>query len=261
MMLWLIALASVFSISILSLLGVLVIRVSKDTLNTVKFYLLSLAVGAMLGNAFIHLVPESFEHAASPEHVWMPMLAGFMGCFLLQRVLRLRCHHSTGSHCDGHDHSNHDSSHIHPTGWMSIVSHGMDNFTDGALIGAAYLVSVPVGLATTLAIILHEIPMELSGFGILINANFRRWTAIFINFASGLVAMLATVLTLWLGSSIDGLAEVLTPVAAGTTIYIVAAGLIPQLHDERDTRRSLTQLGMILLGLGLMAMASMMHPH
>jgi zinc and cadmium transporter len=128
------------------------------------------------------------------------------------------------------------------------------------LIGASYLVSYQVGIATTLAIVLHEIPMELSGFGILINAGFRRWTAIFINFASGLVAMVGTVLTLWLGARVQGLSAVLTPLAAGTVIYIVSAGLIPQLHDEHDRKRSLLQLLMITLGLAVMIVAKLIDP-
>jgi zinc and cadmium transporter len=258
-MLWLTALFSVSLISIVSLLGVLAIRVNKQTLDNVKFYLISLATGAMLGNAFVHLLPEAFEHASSPSSVWMPLLGGFLGCFLLQKVLRLQCHHGTGGHCAGAHTEGSHLGHIHPTGWMSIISHGMDNFTDGALIGAAYLVNYQVGIATTAAIILHEIPMELSGFGIMLNAGFRRWTAIGINFASGLVAMVGTVLTLWLGSSIDGFSAILTPVACGTVIYIVCAGLIPQLHEETDRKRSFKQLTMMVVGLGLMILAAGFH--
>lgn len=257
MMLWIYALASVSLISLVSLLGVLAIRVNRETLDTVKFYLISLATGAMLGNAFIHLLPESFEHAASPAHVWGPMLSGFLACFLLQKVLRLQCHHSGGGHCSPHDH---DEDHIHPVGWMSIISHGIDNFTDGALIGASYLISVQAGLATTLAIVMHEIPMELSGFGIMINAGFRRWTAIFVNFGSGLVAMVGTILTLWIGAEVDGVSALLTPLAAGCVLYIVSVGLIPQIHDEHDRVRSLKQLVMIALGLGVMILAKMIDP-
>jgi zinc and cadmium transporter len=261
-MLWFVALLSVSLISIVSLLGVLAIRVNRETLDNVKFYLLSLAVGAMFGNAFMHLLPESFEHGESNLQVWTCLIAGFAGCFILQSVLRLRCHHAAGGHCAGEQEAkHHEHGHIHPTGWLSIVSHGVDNFTDGALIGAAYLVNFQVGIATTAAVILHEIPMELSGFGIMLNAGFKRWTAIGINFASGLVAMSATALTLWCGSEVEGISEYLTPIAAGTVIYIVLFGLIPQLYRESWIRRTPKQLAMVLIGLGVMALATMLHPH
>ncbi len=264
MQLVLVSIASVSCISLLSFLGVLAIRLNRQTMATVKFYLMALAAGAMMGNALFHLLPESFEHAESSLSVFGWLIAGFLGCFFLQRVIGFGCHHHNGGHCGEHEHAEDQSSsgHIHPTGWMSIISHGMDNFTDCALIGASYLVSMEVGLATTLAIILHEIPMELSGFGIMINAGFRRWTAIGVNFVSGLVAVTGTILTLWLGSAIEGFTEILTPVAAGTVIYIVGLGLLPQIVKEKcSTSRRIKQVAMIMFGLGLMIVASMFHPH
>jgi zinc and cadmium transporter len=267
MALWLYALAAVSTISLLSLCGVAAIPVRKQTIDKVLFYLVSLATGAMLGNAIVHLMPESFENA-NPMTASILIVAGFLFSFLMEKVLNLRCHHSAGGHChaahgacaadDDHD-DDHDekafhapNGHIHHTGWMSLVSHGMDNFMDGVLIGVSFLVSVPTGIATTVAIVLHEIPMEFGGFGILINAGFSRWGAILVNFSSGIVAMLGTVLTLWLGSSVQGLSAYLTPVCAGIVFYITAAGLVPQLQKETNPRRSLVQFVVMLVGIAAM---------
>ncbi len=266
--LWIYALASVSTVSLISLAGVLIIPVKKETLDKVLFFLVSLATGTMMGNAVVHLLPEAFEHATSPLAASTLILTGLLLCFLLEKVLNLRCHHSGGCHgtpecaeecsadCSeraeaaehGHEHE-HGHGHIHHTGWMALVSHGMDNFTDGIIIGTSYLVSIPVGLATTLAVVLHEIPMEFGGFGVLVNAGFSRWRAVLVNFLSALVALAGTALTLWLGTTIQWLPALLTPIAAGIVIYITAAGLIPKLQQEKCPRRSAVQFAIMVLGI------------
>jgi len=321
---------------------VVAIPIQRSTLNRVVFILLSLATGAMLGNAVVNLVPESFENASTAV-VWSLSLVGIMLCFILYKVLNVGCHHATGGHCrdehckceakklckgpacaiksiasflreaaisfgppvatiaayelltagvgldrtpasglvcaavllwfvvnkvrrsrhnhgdnhgdhHGHSHSEHTplsgapAGHIHHTGWMSLVSHAMDNFMDGVLIAVAYQVSPEVGIATTLAIVLHEIPMEFGGFGVLINAGFSRWAAIGINFGSAMVATSGTLLTLWLGSRVQGLSVWLTPLCAAIVLNITLSGLMPQLHKETRWKYSLLQVAIILVG-------------
>jgi zinc and cadmium transporter len=282
---WIYALGSVFLIGLIALAGVIAIPVTRKTLNRVVFLLVGLASGAMLGNAIFHLLPESFENASSPMMASVLIAAGYVGCYVLVKGMHLlggHCHHCESDspfhedECNqppcgcaerkgGHDHeshdhdeSEHDADHqrplldIDPTGHMSLISHGLDNFCDGILIGVSYLVGIPVGLATTLAIVLHEIPMEFGGFGVLVRAGFSRRNAILVNFSSAVVAMVGTVLTLWLGTTIKVLPPVLTPIACGVVLYNVASGLIPQLQKEKNPRRSLVQFLLMLLGLGVM---------
>ncbi len=262
MITWIYALASVSLISLASLMAVTVFYVSRSSLKRLMFVLVSIAAGAMLGNGLVHLVPESFEHVEAGQissmAVSLLMVGGYFLCFVLHKVLNLHCHHS-GAHFhelpgsdeeDGHDDHGHTA--IHPTGHMSLLSHGMDNFTDGILIGIAYLTSIPAGIGMTLAIILHEIPMELGGFGVLVNAGFSKGKAVLINFLSGLVAILGTACVLYFGETIKSLPSILTPFGVGVVIYLVASGLVPQLQKEKNSRRALVQTLLMALGVGIM---------
>lgn len=259
------ALASVSLVGLISLCGVFAIPVTRQTLSKVTFVLVSLATGAMLGNAFVHLLPESFEYVFAGRitamSVSLLIVAGFLFCFILEKVMNLSCHHGFGHHHEeGHCHEGeqcHGSStkglsDIHPTGYMSLLSHGMDNFTDGILIGATYLISVPAGLATTLAIVLHEIPMEFGAFGVLVQAGFSRKGAILVNFFSAVVAAIGTLAVLVFGSMVHSLPVVLTPIGAGIVLYVTAAGLVPRLQGEHGCRQSLVQVLIMALGLGVM---------
>jgi zinc and cadmium transporter len=254
---WLYAIASVASISVLSLIGVTMLGLNRPRM---MFLLMPLAAGAMLGNVIVHLLPEAFAYAFEGKisSLWVSMLVlcGFTLCFIMARVLHLGCHHSGGQHhaeCDcPEDAQERTHFHIHPTGHMSILSHALDNFTDGVLIGSSYLISIPAGVATTLAVLLHEIPLEFGGFGVLVNAGFSPGRAVFINFLSALAAMGGTCLVLGFGTMIQTLPVYLTPFGAGIVLYITAAGLIPQLHEEKCRSRSIIQLLIMLCGIALM---------
>lgn len=141
------------------------------------------------------------------------------------------------------------SGHIHATGWQSILAHAMDNFMDGVLIAVSYQVSIEVGMATTLAIVLHEIPMEFGGFGVLVNAGFSRWGAIGINLLSAGIAALGTGATLFLGNWMQNAALWLTPLCAGIVLHITLKGLFPQLQAETDSRRSIVQFVVVVAGM------------
>jgi len=264
------AIASVSLVSVISLLGVFALSVKPRSLSVITFVLVSLATGAMLGNAVVHLIPESFENVIdghiSSFAVSLLMLAGFLVCFVLEKGLNFHCHHAGAMHHDP-DHceqggceaeeSSHAHKHIHPTGHMSLMAHALDNFTDGILIGVTYLVSIPAGIATTVAIISHEIPMEFGGFGVLVKAGFKPWQAVFINFLSAIVALIGTILVLVFGTMIKSLPMYLTPIGAGIVLYIVAAGLVPMLQQERNPKRSFVQISIMTAGVAAMVAAKM----
>jgi zinc transporter ZupT len=159
--------------------------------------------------------------------------------------------HVEHSHAGGHGHA-HRAEFIHPTGWMSLISHNLHNLADGALIAASYMVSPSVGLTTTLAILLHEIPMEFGEFGILINAGFKRTTAVWVNALSGVFALIGAAITLWVGAAIPWLDPLITAVGAGMVLYIATVGLLPQLLSEKCTRKSRTQFLIMLGAIALM---------
>lgn len=269
------AIASVSLVSVISLLGVFAISMKPRSLATMTFLLVSLATGCMLGNAIVHLIPESYENVIdgkiSSFAVSLLMLGGFLFCFALQKVNGHWQHagtvHTDPCDCDhADDHPNAPAAtpapegglkHIHHTGHMSLLAHGMDNLTDGILIAVTYLASIPAGIATTVSIISHEIPMEFGGFGVLVKAGFKPWQAVFINFLSALVALTGTVGVLIADTYFKALPLYLTPIGAGVVVYLVAAGLVPMLQQERDTKRSLVQISIMGAGVLIMVFAKM----
>jgi zinc and cadmium transporter len=135
---------------------------------------------------------------------------------------------------------------------MNLFGDSVHNFIDGIIIGSAYLVSFPVGLATTIAVILHEIPQEISDFGVLIYGGFSKNKAILYNFLTALTATAGAIIALILGTQVEGATKFFIPFAAGSFIYIAGADLIPELHKESNTLTSVIQFLFLLLGIGVM---------
>jgi len=238
---WGYSLGSVVLVSLISFVGVVVIALSSERLHRLVFLLVSLAVGALLGDAFIHLLPESFEALPGPLTTPLLVLTGMLGFFVIENLLHWHHHH-------------HDAGiHVHPVGYINIIADGLHNLIDGVLIGASYLVSIPLGLATTLAVILHEVPQEIGDFGVLVNAGFSKARALLVNFLSACAAILGVVIVLVLGEQVSELAIYALPITAGGFIYIAGTDLLPQLQSERKLNRLLLQLGAIVIGVVLMA--------
>lgn len=237
-------LASVFVVSLISLVGAITISLNAELLKRSVFFLVSLAVGALFGDAIIHLIPETFELFANPVYASLSVIAGIFAFFVLEKFLHWHHHHDD---CDEHEDCG-----IHPLGRIILFSDGLHNFLDGAIIGAAYLVSIEVGVATTLAVILHEIPQEIGDFGVLIHAGYSRTRALVVNFLSGLVAVLGALAALFLSNTVEYATPILIAVAAGSFLYIAGSDLVPELHKATTVRQSLIQLIGILLGISLM---------
>jgi len=238
---WLYALASVILVSLLSLVGLAFISVAEEMLKRIIFIMVSLAVGGLFGDAFIHLLPESFERLGNKLQASVLVLAGILAFFVLEKFLLWRHQHVLAS-----DHS------IHPVGYINLLADGAHNFIDGVIIGASYTISIPVGIATTLAVIFHEIPHELGNFFVLLYAGFTKRKALFFNFLSALFAILGTVISLLVGSTVADFSNVMLPLAAGGFIYIAGSDLVPELNKESTLGKSLVQLLAIGVGVGLM---------
>ena len=231
----------------MSLIGLAFISVGEEKLKRIIFVMVSLAVGGLFGDAFIHLLPESFERIGSKLQASLFVLAGIFAFFVLEKFLLWRHQHVLES-----DHP------IHPVGYMNLLADGAHNFIDGVIIGASYDVSLHVGIATTLAVIFHEIPHELGNFFVLLYAGFTKRKALFFNFVSALFAILGTFMSLLVGSRVVEFSSVMLPVAAGGFIYIAGSDLVPELNKESTLGKSLVQMLAIAGGVGLMLVLVML---
>jgi len=244
------AFASVLAVSAVSLVGVFTLSLRENWLRRYLYLLVSLAVGALLGDALIHLIPEAAETFTDGTTLSLLVIAGILIFFALEKVLHWHHQHSsTGELCSCETGIG-DT--IRPTGRLILASDGLHNFLDGLILGAGYLVSVEVGLATTLAIILHEIPQEIGDFAVLLHAGYSKTRALWLNFLSALVAVIGTAAALALGAAAESLTVWLLPFAAGGFIYIALSDLVPELHQTPRLRQALSQLLAILLGLVMM---------
>lgn len=240
---WLYTILSVVGISLLSFIGILTISIKIEKLKKVILFLVSFSAGSLLGGAFIHLLPEVYSESANTEIIPFMILAGLLVFFILEKLLFWRhCHVPTSQE------------HPHPLGINNLVGDGLHNFVDGVIIAGSYLVSVPVGIATTIAVILHEIPQEIGDFGVLIHAGYSKRKALLFNFLSALTAVLGAVLTLAIGVKIEQVVVYLIPITIGGFIYIATADLIPELKKETNLGKSLLQLVFLLLGMSIMAL-------
>jgi len=240
---WLYTIISVFIVSLVSLIGILVISWKIERLKKILLFLVSFAAGSLLGGAFIHLLPEAFEQANNTKVLPFYILLGIVLFFFIEKVLHWRhCHIPTSG------------DHPHPVAVSNIIGDGFHNFVDGMVIAAAYLVDVPLGIATTIAVLLHEIPQEIGDFGILIHAGMSKAKALFYNYLSAFTAILGAVLTLLIGSLVEGLQNILVAFTIGGFVYIATADLIPELKKETALGKSVLQLLAFLLGIGMMSL-------
>ena len=231
---------SVVLVSLLSLIGISLFALSHESFHKIVFGLVALAVGALFGDAFLHLLPDAYADASRATQVSLFVIAGILLFFMLENFLHWRHQHS-----DEHGE-------IEPYGYLNILADMTHNFIDGLIIGASYLVGVKMGIATSLAVVLHEIPHEFSNFGILVKSGFSRSRALFINFLTGVMALVGGLAAWWVGGQMQGFIQVLIPLTAGGFIYIAGSDLVPQLHKEVKSLRALFQFLALLTGVLLM---------
>lgn len=232
-------------VSAVSLIGVFTLSLQEERLRKSVFILVALAAGALLGDALIHLIPEAFEESAAPLVTSLAIILGVLSFFILEKFLRW--HHSHGDTEFAENHA-----HIHPVGHLVLVSDGVHNFIDGVIIGGAFLISPALGIATTVAIMLHEIPQEIGDFGLLISAGFSRRKALLVNALSACTAFLGGIAAFWISSFTELAVPLIAAFAAGNFIYIAGSDIVPELHKTVGIRKSLVQVFMLMLGIGIM---------
>lgn len=243
-------LGAVIVVSLISFVGAALFFLSKEKSAKIIPYLVSLAIGALLGDALLHLLPEGLETAASPAIFGFCLLGGFAVFYILENVLHW--HHSHDGEEDSHDHGRH-------VGGMITAADGLHNFIDGVIIALGFLISREVGIATTIAVILHEIPQEISDMGLLMYGGWSRAKALIVNFLSGctaIVGFLAVFLMDAHSFTIDSVLPYMLAIAAGGFLYVAIIDLIPDLQSKnKETKGAfLKHVPMMVVGFGIMVL-------
>jgi len=245
MEIWLYSIASVILVSLISLIGVFTLSLKKEKLERITLLLVSFAAGGLFGDAFIHLLPESYESLGIRLTTSLYIISGILIFFILEKFIRWR-------HC----HAPIPANHVHPVVTLNLIGDGVHNLIDGMIIGASFSASVPLGMTTTLAVILHEIPQEIGDFGVLIHGGFTVKKALLFNFLSALTAVAGALVSLFIGQYLETYTLILIPITAGGFLYIAGSDLIPELHQGCDIKISTAvgQFAAIVSGVLIMAL-------
>lgn len=206
---------STFAISLMSLAGIIAFQFREKTLNKILLGLVALSAGALIGGAFLHLIPETLE-LLDYTKAFALVIAGFVLFFMIEKFLYWRhCHQAN---CK-----------IHSFAYMSLFGDSVHNLIDGMIIAASFAVNGAVGLASTIAIIFHEVPQEIGEFGVLVYGGFERKKALLLNFLTATTAIAGGIIGFFIASYSLEFVKILLPFAAGGFIYIASADLVPEI--------------------------------
>jgi len=237
-------LGTVLSLAIAALVA---FRVQARFIST----LVSYAVGALLGAAFLDILPHLFEHNPHPGRTAAFILFGLLVFFVLEKLLLWRHHHhqSDEEQAEAEEQMRHAGHDHGRSGWMIIFGDSFHNFTDGVIIAAAFLADVKLGVVTSLAIIAHEIPQEIGDFVVLLHSGFSKARALLWNLISGMAAVLGALIAYFALRHVESWIPEILAFAAASMIYVAVADLIPGLHKRTAVRESMAQVAFIALGI------------
>jgi zinc and cadmium transporter len=233
---------STLLIALIAFVGALALFLKDELLNRLLLFLVAFSAGALIGGAFLHLLPEAISET-EPENLlnlFLYLILGFCTFFVLEHFVRWHHHHAT-SHPK-----------IMPFSYLILLSDGIHNFIDGLIIAGSFAVSFSAGLATALAVALHEIPQEIGDFGVLIYGGFKKKKALFLNFLSAISIIFGGLTGFFLSERIGENIIFLLPFAAGNFIYIAASDLIPEIKHKETFKKSFVHFFTFLLGIGIM---------
>ena len=217
--------------------GLLLVR--DSTRSALVPWLVSYAVGALLGASMLAILPQTFEQLP-PTHVLGTLLAGILLFFVLEKLVLWR-------HCHTHDCEVHDGS-VVPV----LVGDAFHNFVDGAVIAAAVMTSIPLGISTAVAVAAHEIPQELGDFAILLHSGYSRSRAMLLNVLSAGASAVGAVAAFLAFDVVPLMLPYFLALAAASFLYVAMADLIPGLHRGRTDASSLRQIVLIAAGIATM---------
>ena len=207
-------------------------------------YFVSFAVGTLLGAAFLEIIPHAYELSSDLHQISLIVLIGILVFFILEKLLVWRhCHRS---HCENHSPVvNHDVK----KGSILIIGDCFHNFIDGILIASAFIVDINLGLITALAIIVHEIPQEISNFSILINSGYSLSRTLLMNIFTGFAMIIGAILAYFVLNDLEFLIPIILSFAASSMIYVAISDLIPSLHKKVEIKQTFQQTFSIFLGV------------
>jgi zinc and cadmium transporter len=235
-----------FLASIVSLFLVAILLLHKTLIRKISFLLVSFAAGALLATGFLDTLKEAVEIAGENVFLWTTI--SFAGFFLIERLF-----------VSLHRHGEEDPSDVSeelrvPTPFL-IFGDGLHNFIDGMSIAAAFLVNFQLGLITSIAVFVHEIPHELGDFGILIHKGWGRAGVLWINAATGAVSILGAIVAFYLGKQFDNIVPVLLSITTANFLYLSATGLLPEIHHK--AKRSFAVKYTISFFMGIILIATL----
>jgi len=238
--LWIIV--STFLLSALSLVGVFTLALRHSLLEKILMFMVSLSAGTLIGGAFLHLLPEALQ-LADAMNVFLLLIGGFSLFFFIEKVLHWQhCHED---HCE-----------THTFAYMNLMGDFIHNFIDGLIVASTFVINIPLGISTTIALATHEIPQEIGDFGVLLYGGFSKSRALFMNFLTGLSCVLGGIVGYLFSTSFESFSSLLLPIAAGGFIYIAASDLIPEIRKERNIKKVIINFGIFLLGILIMYLAA-----
>ncbi len=235
-------------VSLFSLAGIYALSLKEKTLHKILLVLIAFSAGAILGAAYFDLLPEAIELFEQESVVFIYITLGFVSFFFLERFIYW--YH-------GHPHEADiaaeltDRATTKSFAYLNLIGDGIHNFVDGMVIAASFLIGFSVGLATTVAVIFHELPQEMGDYGILVYAGFKRGKALLLNFMVAMIVVLGGISAVFFIETIEALSGLLIALAAGGFIYLAASELIPELHGEKSFKKSAVQFVVFILGIAL----------
>jgi len=231
----LLILASTLIVSLISLIGIVTLSIKERMLQKILLMLVSLSAGALMGGAFLHLIPEAISNSMA-TNTFIYILVGFLVFFLIEKILHWRhCHMEK---CE-----------VHTFAYMNLFGDSVHNFIDGLIIAASFVADINLGIVATFAVAIHEIPQEMGDFGVLIYGGFKKTKALLMNFATALLAIAGGVSGYLLSSYTSSFVIFLLPFAAGGFIYIAASDLIPELRKETSLTKSMLNFVVFIIGI------------
>lgn len=236
-------LSAVLLVSGISLIGAVGLLFNREVLSRWMPWVVAFAAGSLLGVSFFDLIPESVEHL--PETYMVYILAGILGFLLLEQVIHW--HHEHGENCSEHNHTR-----VHATGYLVALGDGIHNFLDGVLIASTFLIHPALGWSTTLSIILHEIPQEISDFGVLLHSGFKAPQAILVNLLSALTAVVGGLAGYFFLSHLESAIPYAIAIGAGGFIYISLVDLFAEVRSGKGVVGRISRILMVILGIVVM---------
>jgi len=247
-----------FCIGIFSVLAAAIFLLVPEKIRQYLLpHLISFAIGTLLGAAFLALLPHALEISGvqSFHQITLTVLIGLLGFFLLEKMVLWRhCHHD---HCEAHHVREDVREHDGVAAPLILLGDGVHNFIHGVLIAAAFLVDIDLGVVTSLAVLAHQVPQELSNFAVLLHSGYRRGQAMVRNMMSSLTAPIGGVLGYYGLAGTESLMPFMLAIAVASCIYIAVADLIPDLHKQTHIKATLQQMLLILAGVGVIYLSHM----